>query len=204
MPHYYSEHQEGTLNLRKFQIIIRGMSFEFFTGSGVFSKNKLDKGTQLLIENMIINENDTVLDFGTGVGIIGIVASKCFPKAKVIMTELNKRAVKLARLNIELNHTANAEIRQGNLFESIREKFNAILVNPPMKAGYDTCFNIIAQSKDFLIKGGTLQLVAMHNKGGKRLSVQMKEVFGNTEEIAKKSGYRVYVSKNQIKETCLI
>lgn len=193
MSHYYSEHQHSKLNLKKFSAIIRGKNFEFYTASGIFSKNKIDKGTLLLLENMIINENDNVLDLGCGIGIFGIVASK-FPKTKVIMTDINKRAVELAKMNVKLNNIENAEVRQGNLFAPIKEKFNAIIINPPMKVGYKVCFEIIEKAKDFLLDNGRLQLVALHNKGGKRLAEKMKEIFNNVEEIAKKSGYRVYLS----------
>jgi 16S rRNA G1207 methylase RsmC len=55
---------------------------------------------------------------------------------------------------------------------------------------------MIEKSKDFLKPGGTLQIVARHNKGGKSLSEKMNSVFGNVEDIAKKSGYRIYISKN--------
>ena len=55
---------------------------------------------------------------------------------------------------------------------------------------------MIEKAKDHLKKGGLLQIVARHKKGGKSLEAKMKEVFGNVEAIAKKSGYRVYISKN--------
>ena len=196
MSHYYSEYQENRLNIKKFKVIIKDIAFEFHTAGGVFSKNKLDKGTQILADNMIINENNIALDFGCGIGILGIVIAKCYPNTRVIMTDINKRAVELARRNIKLNSIENAEARQGNLFEPIREKFNTIIINPPMKAGYKICFKIIEESKDFLLKGGTLQLVALHNKGGKKLSEKMREIFSNVKELSKKSGYRVYVSEN--------
>ena len=41
-----------------------------------------------------------------------------------------------------------------------------------------------------------LQIVARHNKGGKTLMEKMDEVFGNVKDIAKKSGFRVYISSN--------
>ena len=44
-------------------------------------------------------------------------------------------------------------------------------------------------------KKGTLQIVARHNKGGKNLSEKMEEVFGNVKVLAKKRGYRVYLSQ---------
>ena len=65
-----------------------------------------------------------------------------------------------------------------------------------MAAGRKICFKIIEDAKQHLKKGGTLQLVARHQKGGGQLEKKMQEVFGNTEVLSKKSGFRVYLSKN--------
>src|SRR3989338_4138703 len=110
------------------------------------------------------------------------------------MSDINKRAVMLARKNIHLNN-AEAEAYQGSLYENIKKNdFDVILANPPQTAGKEVCFQLIGQSKNYLKKNGSMQLVARHNKGGKTLSGKMQEVFGNVKVIAKKSGYWVYLS----------
>lgn len=196
MEHYYSEQQKSLLKIKKIKQKIRGIDFEFYTASGVFSKERIDRGTLILAENMIINKNNKILDIGCGIGILGIVAAQLF-NANAVMSDINKRAVMLARMNIKLNNV-KAEVYQGNLYEPIRDYknyFDAILSNPPQTAGKEVCFKLIEQSKDYLKNNGTLQLVARHSKGGKMLSEKMKEVYGNVEVIAKKAGYWVYVSK---------
>jgi 16S rRNA G1207 methylase RsmC len=40
-------------------------------------------------------------------------------------------------------------------------------------------------------------VVARHAKGGKMLEKRMEEKFGNVEVVAKKGGFRVYVSKKE-------
>ena len=195
MPHYYSEQQESSLVLKKISARVRNSQFEFYTSSGVFSKKKIDKGTALLAEKMIIKKDALVLDIGAGIGILGISAAKLFPETEVTMTDINKRAIKLANMNLELNQAYNAEAIYSNLYEKITGKFDVILSNPPQTAGRDICFKIIEGAKSHLNKGGMLELVARHNKGGKELEKKMKAVFGNVEEIAKKGGYRVYISK---------
>jgi 16S rRNA (guanine1207-N2)-methyltransferase len=193
MEHYYSENQESRENIKKIKQMIRGIDFEFFTSSGVFSKNKVDKGTLILAENMMIAKESKVLDMGCGIGILGIVAAKS--GAQVMMTDVNKRAVKLAKMNSKL-HNANAGIVQGNLYEKITDKdFDTIITNPPQTAGKQICFQLIEGSKQFLKTGGTFQLVARRNKGGESLSRKMEEVYGNVEVIGKKSGYWVYLSR---------
>lgn len=194
--HYYSEKQTSKLRIKEIEVNLRGNSLKFYTGSGVFSIGKVDKGTKLLIENCIIKPNWKILDLGSGYGPIGISIAKAFPSTSIVMTDINQRAIKLSKMNIELNNISNIEVRKSNLYQKIEEKFNTIITNPPQTAGKKICFSIIEGAKDYLKKNGLLQLVARHNKGGKELEKKMKEVFGNVKDIAKKSGYRVYVSKS--------
>lgn len=197
MKHYFSEYQDSELKLKKIKVILRDRSFEFHTGSGVFSKDKVDKGSELLINSCIVKKKWKILDLGCGYGVVGIAIAKSFPTTEIVMVDVNKRAVKLARMNLKLNKVDNVKVLDSDLFEKMNQKFNTIIVNPPQKAGKEICFKIIEESKDYLEKGGLLQLVARHNKGGKTLEQKMKGVFGNVKEMAKKGGYRVYISRKK-------
>src|SRR3989338_3549739 len=156
MEHYYSERQKSLLNIKKIKQKIKGHDFEFYTASGVFSKDSVDKGTSVLAENMVIGDSYDVLDIGCGIGVIGIAAAKLF-NAKVVMSDVNKRAVMLAKKNIGLNNV-KAGIYQGNLYEKIKKyDFDVILSNPPQTAGKEICLQLIGQSKNYLKKNGSLQ-----------------------------------------------
>lgn len=196
MPHYYSEKQTSPLRLEKLKSVLRGRLFEFYSGSGVFSKKKVDNGTRVLVENCIVEDGWKVLDLGCGYGVVGVVTAKIFPRTTVLMVDVNKRALKLAKMSLELNNIENTEARYSDLYSAVKEKFNTIIVNPPMTAGRKLCFRIIEEAKEHLEKEGLLQLIAKHRKGGKMLGEKMLEVFGNMEEKAKSGGYRLYISKN--------
>lgn len=194
--HYYSEKQTSEVKLKLISARLRDIDLEFFTASGVFSGKKVDKGSELLANDSIIKGGWRILDLGCGYGPVGIAVAKAYPDAEVILTDINSRAVKIARMNRKHNRVSNISIAQGDMFEKVTGKFNTILLNPPQTAGKDICFQMIEKSKGFLKAGGTLQTVARHNKGGKTLSEKMKSVFGNVEGASKKSGYRIYISKN--------
>jgi len=196
MEHYFSEKPKSKLKLNKINTILLGKNFQFYTSPGVFSKNKIDKGTKLLIEKAIIKPKQKILDLGCGYGVIAIVIKKIFPKTDVTALDINERAILLTKKNAKLNNV-KIKVIKSNLFDNIKEKFDVILVNPPQKAGKELCFKIIEESKKHLKPNGILQLVARHNKGGKTLEKKMKEVFNNTTTLAKKAGYRVYLSKKQ-------
>ncbi len=191
MPHYYSENLGGKTRLREIEVHLRGFRFRFLTSSGVFSFGKLDRGTELLIENMILRREWKVLDLGCGYGAIGIVAAKFVEH--VVMTDVNRRAVELAKKNIELNGVSNAEVRWGSLYEPVAsEKFDSIITNPPVHAGKDVLREIVINASQHLNDAGVLQLVIRTRQGAKYIKWLMEEAFTEVRELAKGSGYRVY------------
>ena len=195
MPHYFSRKQNSPLRLREINWEFDNHIFNFLTGSGMFSPRKVDKGTMVLMKYCVLKPKWRILDLGCGYGPVGIIVAKLFPETKVILSDVNLRAIGLAIKNVKRNNIKNAEVLESDLFENIKDKFSTILCNPPQTAGKKVCFDIIEQSKDHLLKNGLLQIVARHNKGGKMLSEKMEEVFGNVEVLGIKSGYRVYYSK---------
>mgnify|MGYP000406160817 CR=1 FL=1 len=88
--------------------------------------------TFLLAENLDVNDGDTVLDMGTGCGILGILAAK---KAKyVVAVDINPYAVRCAKENALLNNArSKISFIQADLFAPLSEKtkFDTILFNAP-------------------------------------------------------------------------
>ncbi len=196
--HYYSKEPTSPFTLKKIKANLRSMELELYTSSGIFSITRIDKGTKVLIDYAIVNENSKILDLGCGYGSVGIVFAKAFPSCSIVMTDINERAVKLAKMNAQLNGVLNnTSIVSGHLFENVKEKFDTILLNPPQNAGREICFEMIIKSFDYLNKKGTLQLIARKNKGGIVLSNKMQERFGNFKVTAKKAGYWLYVSQKE-------
>ncbi len=195
MPHYYSPQQTSADHRKTIASVIRGKEYAFLSSSGVFSKSHVDKGTLLLATNMQLKKGDKVLDIGCGIGILGVVAASL--GAEVWMADINSRAVSLARKNAKLNHV-DAQVFQGDLYGPIQDlDFDVVLSNPPQSAGKAVCFAIIEGAKARLKEGGSLQLVARPNKGGKTLAKKMEDVFGNVEVIAKGSTFAVYMSMSR-------
>jgi len=171
--------------------------FEFLTASGVFSRKRIDPGTRLLIESMILPEEGTVLDIGCGYGAVGIAAAAFNPKLRVVMTDVNERAVWLARENAKRNYVSNVEVRRGDLYEPVKDmRFHAILSNPPISAGMRVVTPIITEAPKHLVDGGLLQIVVRTRIGGRKLRQVMEQTFGDVEVLARGGGYRVLLSKN--------
>jgi release factor glutamine methyltransferase len=88
----------------------------------------------LLVEEIPVTSQDTVLELGTGCGLFSLAAA--LKGAKVVCTDVNPYAVQLARRNNEQNHhrlKGTFEVRQGDLFFPIsgKERFSVIVFNPP-------------------------------------------------------------------------
>lgn len=195
MSHYYSKKQESDLRITRIQVRLRENELEFDTASGIFSIGKIDKGSELLINKCEVKNNSDVLDLGCGYGAVGISIAKAFPESKVIMTDINERAVMIAKRNVKINRVENAKVFQGDGFEKINLKFDVILFNPPQSAGKLLCISLMKKSREFLKEEGSLQVVMRHRIGGKDISGKVLHDFRNMDIITRKSGYRIYSFK---------
>lgn len=86
----------------------------------------------LFAENLKVKEEDTIIDVGTGCGVLGIIAAKT--ATRVICVDINPHAVQCATENARLNHVLDKLFFiQGDLFAPIRrkERSDLILFNAP-------------------------------------------------------------------------
>ncbi len=196
LEHYFSSAPKCDDRFGIVRAKLRGRNFEFLTSSSVFSKKKVDLGTHVLIDAMVLPEKGSVLDIGCGYGAVGIAAAATNPNLRVVMTDVNMRAVRLARQNLETNRIRNAEVRYGYLYEPVADmRFDCVLSNPPVSAGMDTVKAVIAGAAGVLALGGSFQMVIRSKIGAKALPEAFVAVFGNCEVLARESGFRVLMGR---------
>ncbi len=86
--------------------------------------------TFLLAENLEIKEGQSVLEIGTGSGLVSMYASLL--SDDVTATDINYNALELAEKNFKLNNINTIRLEFGDLFEPVKnEKFDVILFNTP-------------------------------------------------------------------------
>ncbi len=196
--HYFTATPKSEAKFGMIYTRLRGKTFKFLTASSIFSKKQIDLGTRLLIETMQLPELGAVLDLGCGYGPVGVVAAILNPQLRVIMTDVNIRAIQLARKNLRINEVHNAEVRRGYLYEPIKDlAFKCILSNPPVSTGMQTVQAIITHAPRAMASESTFQIVIRSKIGAKTLPATFHETFGNFEVLARKSGYRVLIAKKQ-------
>ncbi|WP_295616354.1 HemK2/MTQ2 family protein methyltransferase [uncultured Methanobrevibacter sp.] len=86
--------------------------------------------TFLLAENLEIKEGQSVLEIGTGSGLVSMYASLL--TEDITATDINFNALELAEKNFKLNNINSIKLEFGDMFEPVKDKkFDVILFNTP-------------------------------------------------------------------------
>ena len=167
-----------------FETTIRDQNFRFDSTWGLFSPREIDKGTQLLLNEIQVDQYDDCLDLGCGYGPIGITLGKLAPKGQTIMVDRDYVAVDYAKINIENNNLNNANVIMSNGFAKIsdKRKFNIIASNLPAKIGNEMTSILFADAYQYLHEDGQLVVVTL---SGMRKYIQrsLLSLFGNYEKV---------------------
>ena len=197
--HYYtdqpsSEHDEKTITVH-----LAGDDYQFITDSGVFSKNRMDQGSEILfntfVEQASITNGFRILELGSGYGPIIIGIGRTFPNSHCIGLEINKRAYELSKRNADLNQVNNVDFIHGGLEDlSIETSVDHVLTNPPFRAGKILVHQFVNTAYSQLKSKGALWVVVQRKQGAPSLSKHMSAVFGNVERVALEKGYWILKS----------
>lgn len=194
--HYFSKQPQSKSKPRTWETTLRNNSLSFMTDFGVFSREQVDFGSQLLIEAFIEpNISGKILDLGCGYGPIGIALAKSFPERHIVMSDINERAVELAKHNAKLNHVDNVQIVASDRFSNIEDIFAAILLNPPIRAGKDVVYQLFAESYRALKSLGEFWIVIQKKQGAPSAMRRLSELFNQVELVSRKKGYHIYRAK---------
>jgi 16S rRNA (guanine1207-N2)-methyltransferase len=190
---YWAERPRSRSAPSERRFLYRGEMLRFTVDAGVFSSEGLDPGTALLIEHLRAGPADRVLDVGCGWGAIGVAAARLAPKGRVVLTDVNRRAARLARRNLEQNHVPNAEVRVGPFFEPVAEEvFDLIATNPPYRLGREAILKLLADATERLAPDGRLLLVGKGSQGIRFYQAWLEANWpGPVEVLGRGSGYRV-------------
>lgn len=195
MGHYFINDRNLKSEIKKNIETIKEVEFAFFTDNGVFSKRGLDYGTRVLLENFDFKNKKTFLDVGCGCGPIGIFIAKYSYNNIVDMIDVNEKAIELTKMGIEYNNLSNVNVFISDKYENIQNKYDAILINPPIHAGKKVVYEIIENAKYYLNDNGEVWIVMRKDQGVKSMMNDMKHIY-DFKIIKRDNGF--YILKSNI------
>lgn len=148
----------------KFKVDVRGETILIHSLPGIFSYDRLDEGTRLLLNTLKIHQGDRVLDLGCGYGVIGLTAAR-LGAGYVTLVDNNLLATSAALKNIKANGIEKAGVVISDVLDAVSTRnLDLVISNPPFHTGKDVDYLVtqafIEQSWNALLEGGNLMLVA--------------------------------------------
>ncbi|MEY8380927.1 class I SAM-dependent methyltransferase [Ileibacterium valens] len=165
MSHYYQEDLNVQSRPMQIHFELNQKSFELESDSGVFSSDKLDTGTRILLETVLEQSKPqkNVLDLGCGTGAVGVVLGM-FWNSTITGVDTNARAARLAKKNYEHAKVDGTVVVQDGI-QNLNEKFDCILLNPPIRTGKETIYRLFDEAVAHLTSDGKLWIVIRKQHG---------------------------------------
>jgi len=159
---------------------------------GVFSQNRLDIGTQVLLENLPKKVTGDLLDFGCGAGVIASYYGKVFPNANLHLLDVSALALYSAQKTLNLNNLTG-QVFPSNSLSDVKGKYDYVISNPPFHQGLKTNYlateTFLSKIKPHLKPRGHVIVIA---NSFLRYQPIMEEEIGRTQVLAKKKGFTLY------------
>lgn len=166
----------------------------FTTAPGMFSHASIDRGSAMLAEYLDGRLSGAVADFGAGWGYL---AAECLMRSDAIgqldLYEADHASLEAARRNLVRFNQVRLGFHWTDLIrESIPERYDAIVMNPPFHAGRaaDPTLGIgfIKAAHAALKSEGKLLMVANRQLP---YEAALRELFGSVEVVEEGSGFKV-------------
>ena len=193
MQHYFIDKPHTEADYFEFNDSVLGLDLCFRSCDSIFSKNKIDDGTRALLEavNKKCELSGFGLDLGCGLGVIAIALIKKF-NLKFDMVDINNTAVKLSKENLIKNNVQkNATVFYSDGFSNIKENYDFIITNPPIKTGKKLLFDLMQGAYEHLNTNGQLILVIRKDHGMESLKKHITSIFGKCEIVDRNKGFYI-------------
>lgn len=194
MKHYFTDNTDLKSELRTLNYNVMDHSFTFMSDNGVFCKDKIDFGSNLLVTTYLKNakHNLNILDVGCGYGFMGIVISK-LTDSHVDMVDVNKRAIHLCEMNIK-NNNVNANVFESYIYENVVDKYDVIITNPPIRAGKTVVYTFLREALNHMKPVGSLWFVIRKDQGAMSAIKDISDLY-HCDVVEKSKGFFVICAK---------
>ena len=169
---------------------------------GVFSQNRLDIGTAVLLPYLSQVTSGKIADFGCGAGVISAYLAKINPENRIFAMDVDAFALESTRMTFEKNNLQpeRLEIKAVTGIEDAPLFLHAIVSNPPfhqgIKTDYNASENLCKTSRRHLKSGGELWIVANRFLN---YPILIEQNFGQCTTKADQQGFKVLFASTQKK-----
>ena len=200
--HYFSADPSVPFSREPFTCEVWGERLSLTSGSGVYSRGRLDSGTAVLFRETEPPAPGQVLDLGTGYGVIGLAIATVWRRGdvppedgQVTGVEVNQRAVLLARENADRLGLQD-RFRAGAPDDVPDDlEVDEIWSNPPIRIGKQALHDLLLQWFARLRPDGRAVMVVGKNLGGDSLQGWLTDQGYPTTRLASAKGFRVLESR---------
>lgn len=190
---------------RHIRLSLPDLELRFVTDRGVFSMDRVDAGTRLLLQEAP-HPDDTmtnVADIGCGYGPIAVALARRSPTSQVWAVDVNERAIALCETNAIGNGTTTIhpvvidadgtpiDGSPSDLDALPSVRFDAIWSNPPIRIGKTALHSLLTTWLDRLTPAGRAWLVVQRHLGADSLAEWMTAQGWPTARLCSRAGYRI-------------
>ncbi len=172
-------------------LLLPDLHLRLETDRGVFSPDRIDAGTRVLLESVPPPpaEGD-LLDLGCGYGPIALTMASRAPGATVWAVDVNRRSVELCERNAKA--AGLDKVRSAHVDEVPDDvRFRAIWSNPAIRIGKQALHEMLTRWLDRLTPDGVAYLVVQKHLGSDSLQNWLNDQGWPTTRAASRSAYRI-------------
>ena len=196
MSQYFDNDNNIKHNKKIIEFYFNDKKYSVYSDNGVFSKDKFDYGTRLLLDSIDISKlSGNVLDLGCGIGVVGIILGTINKNINIDMIDINDRALSLVRDNLTLNKV-KANVFSSDVYSNVNKKYDYIITNPPIRAGKEVVRKFLLGGFDYLNDNGILYFVMRKDHGVKSMIKELENKYNVTIVNKDKGFYIVSLTKH--------
>ncbi|MFC7544982.1 class I SAM-dependent methyltransferase [Plantactinospora sp. GCM10030261] len=192
--HYFTAQPGSAARERDVEFRIGARDYVLRAATGVFSADRLDPGTAVLLRKADLPGPDAAgpfLDLGCGYGPITCVLATTAPRAVVWAVDVNARARELAAGNTDrLGVAGRVRVADPDGVPA-DVRFAEIWSNPPIHVGKAELHGMLGRWLPRLAPGGVAWLVVGKNLGGDSLHRWLADQGWQVTRRASQKGFRV-------------
>jgi 16S rRNA (guanine1207-N2)-methyltransferase len=189
MAHYFENDANQNYQAHTMSFELDGKTYSLSSSTGLFSHEKLDTGTRILLEEILKRQTPpkNLLDLGCGIGVVGVVLGQVF-QCEVTCIDISEQASKIAAQNLK-KYGISGEVLCQNGLSQEQGMYECIVLNPPIRTGKESIYALFEQAIAHLQQDGTFWIVMRKQHGAASALTFLESLDVKAKRVARDKGY---------------